>query len=445
MNDTGDTLTLILVSSLVYLVVFAAVYVWISLALSKLFAKLGIPTWKAWVPFVNTIELLRLGGYEAWNIVWFFVPLLNAYGVVLLIISIHRINERFALGAGMTVLGAIAFPIWATVLGFGQAQPVGSADRRIAGLMSGNREMRAPAGQASTNAFGGSPAIPNNAPAPASFAPFGSPGNPAAAEADPEPYPEPAPLGTLRSAPAQQLQSGPTAPPAPPVQPPSSGFIMPMPTSFPEAAAPAQHSPSSPFAAQASPEMPSAPAIPAAPAPLVPPVFSAAPAAPAAPAFSGAPAAPAADSWARDQHAATSMPPQPAGDDFDDDDDEDERTVVVNRKPIIHWNLVTSTGQRLPLASDNVVLGRKPTAADGGTPLPVPDSTKTLSRVHARLTRTDDLWTITDLNATNGVVVIDASGVETELASGASAPIALSFILGELRLSIEFDAEGRTA
>ena len=65
-----------------------------------------------------------------------------------------------------------------------------------------------------------------------------------------------------------------------------------------------------------------------------------------------------------------------------------------------------------------------------------------MEAAHARLTRDDDVWTITDLNATNGVIVIDAAGVETTLAPGASATVVKSFILGELELSIMFDAEG---
>jgi len=43
------------------LLFYAIVYVWFAFALSKVFAKVGEPTWQAWVPVVNLITIFRLG------------------------------------------------------------------------------------------------------------------------------------------------------------------------------------------------------------------------------------------------------------------------------------------------------------------------------------------------------------------------------------------------
>jgi len=112
---------------LVYAVMFGVsllFYVWIALALSKVFAKQGIAGWKAWVPFLNGIEFFRLGGQWPY---WVFISLVPGVGVVatvFFIIAIHGVTKRFGKGAGFTVLGVFLFAIWATILGFGRAQAV---------------------------------------------------------------------------------------------------------------------------------------------------------------------------------------------------------------------------------------------------------------------------------------------------------------------------------
>ena len=449
LQNSGD-MALGVIAALVYFVVLAGVYVWTSLALSKVFAKLGVEGWKAWVPLLNTIEVFKLGGYPAWNVVWFFVPIAAIYGFVLWVISLHRINLRFGKEVGMTVLAALVFPVWATIIGFGSAEVPTGTDRRIAGAPWGGEAQPA---------------------APSSLAsPFGSPA--ASATSPVLDYPaSPAPPAYQQSAPPVYQQAAPPAyQQAPPVAPPP---VTPQPVATPPAPepvaapapAPAAPAPAEPAAPEAPPAAnpwaaPGTSSIPAAPAPQpatisAPPPVPApevvvAPVTPPEPVLTPTP--PPAAEWQQAPAPAVADSVDPAESDPSSDStviigggevdlDEDERTIVVNRTPVIKWHLVTSAGERLPLIGEDVVLGRKPTAADGGIPIAVPDPTKTLSRVHARLTRRDDEWTITDLNATNGVLIVDAAGLETELPAGSSAVIDRTFVLGEVRLSIDFDAE----
>ena len=112
---------------LISLLLFAALYVWTALALSAVFRKSGEESWKAWVPVLNVIVLLQLGGLSGWLVLLALVPIVGAFALwIAQILACYRINVAFGFGAGMTVLAALLFPVWATVLGFGSARWVGA-------------------------------------------------------------------------------------------------------------------------------------------------------------------------------------------------------------------------------------------------------------------------------------------------------------------------------
>ncbi len=99
------------------LVFWLAFYVVWSLALMSLFRKVGIPIWKAWVPYVQTWTLLRLGGQNG-NWLWMmFVPYGSIVTSVFRIIGMHRIGIAFGKDAGMLVLGIFLPFVWAFMLG----------------------------------------------------------------------------------------------------------------------------------------------------------------------------------------------------------------------------------------------------------------------------------------------------------------------------------------
>lgn len=112
-------------------------------------------------------------------------------------------------------------------------------------------------------------------------------------------------------------------------------------------------------------------------------------------------------------------------------------TVVVHRRRPPQWRLVLEDGTSLPLDGNRVLVGRKPSSSDPDTvALPIPDSTMTLSKIHALLERVDDHWTITDLGSTNGVMLIQADGAELYLSPGTAAPLTSRFVLGKVTVSL---------
>lgn len=117
----NDSIAVIL--GLATLVLFVVVYVWVSLALAAVFRKTGEAAWKAWVPVLNVAMILRIGGFSPWLFLLVLVPVFGQIAFpVILIIAIHRISTGFGYGGGMTVLGALLLAVWASILGFGQAQ-----------------------------------------------------------------------------------------------------------------------------------------------------------------------------------------------------------------------------------------------------------------------------------------------------------------------------------
>src|SRR5690349_14822677 len=102
-------------------------YVWLALGLAGVFRKSGEESWQAWVPILNLVVLLRLGGLSGWLLLLWLVPGLGFIAVwVVVVIACHRVNAAFGFGAGMTVLAALLLPVWASVIGFGTARWVGA-------------------------------------------------------------------------------------------------------------------------------------------------------------------------------------------------------------------------------------------------------------------------------------------------------------------------------
>ncbi|UOE43962.1 DUF5684 domain-containing protein [Agromyces larvae] len=117
-------------------------------------------------------------------------------------------------------------------------------------------------------------------------------------------------------------------------------------------------------------------------------------------------------------------------------DDDYEATVVVDRRPKVAWRLRLDDGSELALTGDRVLLGRNPAdAATGEQRLAVPDSTRTLSKTHARLELVAGQWVITDLGSTNGVL-IDVGGEEQLIDAGVATPVPGRFVLGKLGMQI---------
>ncbi|GAB3148960.1 hypothetical protein GCM10027058_10340 [Microbacterium neimengense] len=274
--DAGTVVVLVLVS----LVPSLLVYVWGALALSRVYAKLGIEGWKAWIPVYNVAVLFMIGGLSPWLLLLYLIPFFGQIFVyVAFITAAHRVNVMFGQGVGMTVLAALLFPVWASVLGFGSARPIEQAPVRqsTGGVddLLGFAPQYAPA----ADEFGAR----RDVPAPSAWIPPAppAPGAPAA--------------GATAAMPIAGAWGEPPLPPAP-----AAPAVDPYAPADPYAAAPAD-----PYAAPA-PDAYAAPAFPA------PAVDSYAPPSPAAPAYEAYPA-PTADPYAP---PAADGPPAPVDDPY---------------------------------------------------------------------------------------------------------------------------------
>ncbi len=473
--------SLTLLVSVLSVVIGVALYVWLALALAAMFRKMGEEAWKGWVPFLNSATVLKWGGFSPWLVLLLLIPGLGAIVVmVLLVISAHRINPGFGYGSGMTVLSALLFVVWASILGFGPAPWRGARQSVVAAAPGFTPPPRPP--------LPAPPATGGPAPQPS---PFAAPGMPAALR--------PVPLsGVGAVSDAAQAQSEAPSPVAPaPTAVPTAGDTSsdgwappPIPTSSRAAATSGEPDVASwpsevddVSAVSPSPFPPSAATPASRPAPAVPPVSeglisfvpgrrSTAPGADAAAAPRVPPAAPtpapatappattpiepvttAAES--RDDgfpelsgevsavvgspvagapmSARSSVSAQQRVADAAAEADDVDQTVMVRRKKV-SWQLLPSVGDPIALSADVVILGRRP-APDAAFPqaqlVSVPDQARTVSKTHARLELRGERWAITDLGSTNGVLLHTLMGEEIEIEPGTELDAGERFYLGD--------------
>ncbi len=413
-------------------VAVVALYVWTALALSAVFAKSGESAWKAWVPVVNLVAFLQLGGVSGWFVLFLLVPGLGALVLwVVMIMAAHRVNLSFGVSGSMTVLAALLFPVWATVLGFGSARWIGRERRRgredeftdtrdLSGTLGEWLGLDTPPPAPVTAA---SPFAP---PVPAPEAPDLAVGEPRASAIAPQTPPESAPPVVSDVAAAPEVESMPFAPPAPAARPQQTGAtgLRFLDEDSDEVTGAASDAPAPVSAAgrvvDAVPSLVPSDEVDPAGEPVDD--FDAFPeASGAVSAIAGAPAAGA---------------PRTARGAIGSDDDDFDATMIAHRnRP--RWSIVTAAGEEIELRSPVVLLGRRPSPEPGGVAAQlVALDDGTVSKTHARLELRGDTWFVTDLGSTNGVVVVSATGEELELARGGQAPAPERIVLGDLELRL---------
>lgn len=474
--DASVTVAPILLS----LVAFAALYVWTALALSAVFRKSGEEAWKAWVPVLNIVVLLQLGGLSGWLVLVALVPVLGAFALwIIQIIACYRINVAFGFGAGMTVLAALLLPVWATVLGFGSARWVGGEQAAGVRRSASEADDRTVA-RASADAGPPPPLPPAAAPAvtvdgwaPATAPSAANAGRPApplpsaaatAADAPEEPISfvpllpasatgaaPPAPAASTAVPPATSDTSGDDVLAQPAAPAPASaaranqgwggfdlGVVVELTSEVTEAVAGAP----SPVSAVGRDDDDSGPAVT-----RVPASRSSRGTEPWAPARSpfpetdvfpeasgevsavvGAPNAGIPRS-ARASVSAQHVRPEIADADV-------EHTVVANRRRA-HWSLILPNGSPVDLVADIVLVGRRPapsTAYPDAQLVVVDDGT--VSKTHLRLDRDGEEWSVTDLHSTNGTLLIASDGAEREIVPGSPHRAPERLLLGDAELRL---------
>lgn len=409
--------------------VIVALYVWTALALAAVFRKSGQHAWKAWVPVLNQIVLLNLGGLSGWLYLLVLIPF--AGPVILwglLIVAYYRINLSFGHGLGMTVIAALLLPVWATILGFGPARWLGTEpDAAASGL--GPRRTAAPepmtdeyVPRAAPPAYRPSAPLPREPaggwtpppvpPAPPSV-PAGSSPAPIAGRSTFAPQPEPAErrwgdfdLGAVSEVTSEVTDADSAAPAPISAVPPLVTRVPPPAATAPEPWAPVRtgRSDVDPF-------------------PDTSGEVSAVVAAPDA----GTPRSARASVSA--QHAQPEIPDDPL-----------DQTVITRRRRTA-WSLVPPAGATVPITAEVVLLGRKP-APDRAFPdaqlIPIDDGT--VSKTHARLELRDDRWYVTDLASTNGVLFATLMGTEVEAPPGVEMEAGERFFLGDAEVRLQRNA-----
>lgn len=209
---------------LIALLAGPVIYVLTALGLMKIFEKAGVEgKWRAWIPFYNSMVLMKLGDVNPWLAFFAFagpIPVIGqilAIGTaVLMFIAAYRVGVKLGKPGAMVVLAIFLYPVWAMVLGFGKSQwnPTAIAPASWAGNgFFGDRSVWQgipvqPGAQARPQqpAYGQQPGYPQ-------------PGYPQQPPAYGQPqapqYPPAAPQQT-----PQQPPAAPTQPPAAPQQPP---------------------------------------------------------------------------------------------------------------------------------------------------------------------------------------------------------------------------------
>ena len=514
--------------SLISLVPVIAIYLWVGLALQGVFRKTGEEGWKGWVPVYNTVTLLQLGGFAWWWVLFLIIPGASIVVYVVTVIACHRVGTRFGYGAGMTVLAALLFPVWASVVAWGrnrwvparEAAPRGAGPHRASASLGGpwaapSGAMRpappvppmpqapvwAPAGAAPVGAGGASAgaapvgagaasagagaayapaaaavppaaASPQAAPAPAAAA------RPAAASTPPAAAPQPAPAvptvaaGAFSDAAGDPDDDDVDAPAADPWvrsgHAPFTGTVQ----IIPDATDDSQVGPRRAAAPDAGDVADVAPAVeepaveePAVEAPIgeVPVWHRAEPAEnPWAPPAAAAPAqmrpfdptafsdtsgevsaVAGAPSLGVPMSARSSVSALRQAPELPDSEDAFDETIIATRKRT-PWMLVPPLGAPIPILEDVIIVGRRP-SSDPDFPsaqlVSISDGTRTVSKTHARLELKDTLWVVTDLDSTNGVVIIDDDGTEIEVEPQRPLPIIERFLLGDAELRFTRDGQ----
>jgi hypothetical protein len=79
----------------VFLVIFAAIYVYFALAFSTIAKKTNTPNaWWAWVPILNIILLINIAKKPVWWVVLFFVPIVSIVIAIIVMMGVAEARNK---------------------------------------------------------------------------------------------------------------------------------------------------------------------------------------------------------------------------------------------------------------------------------------------------------------------------------------------------------------
>lgn len=113
-DAAGGAILLVVLGLALFLLVVAGYW--------KTFEKAGEPGWKAIIPIYNIYVLLRIVGRPGWWLVLMLIPFVN---IVIAVIVANDLSTSFGKGLGFTVGLLLLTPVFAAILGFGDARFLG--------------------------------------------------------------------------------------------------------------------------------------------------------------------------------------------------------------------------------------------------------------------------------------------------------------------------------
>ena len=93
-------------------------YVVHSFLLSYLFRKMGIKTWKAWIPLYQYWPVLEAGRQKGYWSIFLLIPPLNIPASILLYLAMYRIGLKFGKEKWFIALGIFVPIVWIAWLAF---------------------------------------------------------------------------------------------------------------------------------------------------------------------------------------------------------------------------------------------------------------------------------------------------------------------------------------
>lgn len=131
-SSTDGSSAAFVVVLVVTFVLLLAIAVLLVAGMWKMFAKAGRPGWAALIPIYNTIVMLEIVGRPAWWIFLMFVPFVNIFVLVIVMLDLAKsFGKSSAFAVGLILLTSI----FVMILGFGSATYLGPAATWDKGLL----------------------------------------------------------------------------------------------------------------------------------------------------------------------------------------------------------------------------------------------------------------------------------------------------------------------
>ena len=109
-------------------IIYLAIIVVVIAGMWKSFEKAGEPGWGCLVPIYNIYLMLKIAGRPIWWIILLIIPIVNLVIAIIVNLDIaKKFGQSTGFGIGLALLGFVFWPI----LGFGDAQYIGSAGNAI--------------------------------------------------------------------------------------------------------------------------------------------------------------------------------------------------------------------------------------------------------------------------------------------------------------------------